>query len=76
MKGIRVEVNAPSDVDYPNVNNALRQLHMERRMASTRLPSAGGNAESTGGEGGVGVVHGTISNKNRQWSQTYAWSDR
>ncbi|CAM9430391.1 unnamed protein product, partial [Ectocarpus sp. 13 AM-2016] len=32
VRGIRVEADAPSDVDYSNVNHALRQLHMERRM--------------------------------------------
>lgn len=34
VRGIRVEANAPSDVDYSNVNNALRQLHMERRVVA------------------------------------------
>lgn len=40
VRGIRVEANAPADVDYSNVNHALRQLHMERRLAAERLASA------------------------------------
>lgn len=41
VRGIRVEANAPADVDYSNVNHALRQLHMERRLAAERVASAG-----------------------------------
>lgn len=72
VKGIRVELNAPADVDYPNVNNALRQLHMERRMASTRAAL---------GEGGRGNGNGPSSamfgggNGGRQWPHTFAWRE-
>ncbi|CAB1098268.1 unnamed protein product [Ectocarpus sp. CCAP 1310/34] len=56
VRGIRVEADAPSDVDYSNVNHALRQLHMERRMMAAARgegrqqqpppPSAGGGGGS------------------------------
>lgn len=42
VRGIRVEADAPSDVDYSNVNNALRQLHMERRMVAAARGGGGG----------------------------------
>lgn len=68
VKGIRVEANAPSDVDYSNVNNTLRQLHIERRMASSRA-----SLTESGGSGGDHTV-GSI-NSTRPWPQTYAWRE-
>ncbi|CAN0323780.1 unnamed protein product, partial [Ectocarpus sp. 6 AP-2014] len=44
VRGIRVEADAPSDVDYSNVNHALRQLHMERRMMAA---ARGGGSSSS-----------------------------
>lgn len=52
VRGIRVEANAPSDVDYANVNHTLRQLHMERRMMAAAR--AAGQAQGAGGGGAIG----------------------
>eukprot|EP00903_Cladosiphon_okamuranus_P005878 g5814.t1 len=57
VRGIRVEANAPSDVDYSNVNHALRQLHMERRMMATAR-AAGQGAGSRGAAAGGGWAGG------------------
>lgn len=55
VRGIRVETNAPSDVDYSNVNHALRQLHMERRMmAAARVGGHGATAGAGAGGGAPG----------------------
>ncbi|CAM9173117.1 unnamed protein product [Choristocarpus tenellus] len=32
VRGIRVQANAPADVDYSSTNVTLRRLHMERRL--------------------------------------------
>lgn len=52
VRGIRVDANAPSDVDYSNVNHALRQLHLERRMmASARQAGRSGQGWAEGSTG-------------------------
>lgn len=56
VKGIRVQADAPADVDYSNVNHALRQLHMERKMMSAGREAIGSGGSSAGcpGLGGLG----------------------
>lgn len=52
VKGIRVQADAPADVDYLNVNHALRQLHMERKMMSAGREIIGNGGASAGCLGG------------------------
>ena len=52
VRGIRVQADAPADVDYSNVNHALRQLHMERKMMAAARDAAGSGAEA--GRQGLG----------------------
>lgn len=54
IKGIRVQADAPADVDYSNVNHALRQLHMERKMMFSGRESIGNGGSSAGGCPGLG----------------------
>lgn len=70
VRGIRVEANAPADVDYLNVNHALKQFHMERRMAAERAVAA------AGGQAGGGVTGGNTVRRSYTGGGTggAAWS--